>query len=361
MTEDVLFHREGPIGVVTLNRPKALNALTLPMVRAIDPQLAAWADDDGIEAVVIRGAGDRAFCAGGDVRAVAEDGLAARRGESDGALTRDFFREEYILNRRIFRFPKPYIAFIDGISMGGGKGLSAHGSHRVVTERVTFAMPETQIGLFPDVGGSHFLPRLPGQLGIYLALSGARSKAADCLHVGYGTSFVPSERLPAVLEDLAAADFSDRVAAVDAVLEKHAGDPGAPALPELREAVDRCFAFDRVEDIFSALEAESGPHAAWAAETLATLRRMSPISLKITLRQLRAGATLDFEDGMTMEYRIVQRCMEGHDFFEGIRAQLIDKDRSPKWDPDTVEAIADAEVDRYFAPLGVRDLVFDRA
>lgn len=363
MREDseILFDQEGPIGVITLNRPKALNALTLSQVRALNPKLAEWASEPSVAAVVIQGAGERAFCAGGDVRAVAEDGLAMRRGESDGALTRDFFREEYILNRNIFRFPKPYIALLDGITMGGGKGLSAHGSHRVATERIQFAMPETNIGLFPDVGGGYFLPRLPGQLGAYLALTGARLGAADCEYIGFATHAVPSARLPAVLEDLARADYPDgsAPAVVDEVLARHVADLGAPTLPGIREAVDRCFAFDRVEEILSALEAEAGgAYAEWAADTRATLLKMSPISLKVTLRQLREGAELEFEDVMTMEYRIVQRCMEGHDFFEGIRAQLIDKDRSPRWSPAHIDQITDAEVDRYFAPLEERDLRF---
>lgn len=356
---EILFERKGPIAVVTLNRPRALNALNLPMVRALNPALVEWAADDGVSAVVIQGAGDRAFCAGGDVRAVAEEGLAARRGQSDGALTRDFFREEYILNRAIFRFPKPYIALLDGITMGGGKGLSAHGSHRVVTERVQFAMPETNIGLFPDVGGGYFLPRLPGQLGAFLALTGVRLGAADCMYIGFGTHRIDSSALPMVLEALAGSSFEgDPHRVVDSVLERYAVDPGEGTLAVHRAAIDRAFAPESIEGIFQALAGEG--KSEWAQETLSTLKRMSPTSLKVTLRQLREGARLDFEEVMTMEYRIVQRCMEGQDFYEGIRAQLIDKDRRPKWTPETIEQVDDAEVAGYFAPLGDRDLVFER-
>lgn len=351
---EIIFERRGPLGLITLNRPQALNALTLNQVRQLDAKLAEWASDRDVSAVVIQGEGDRAFCAGGDVRAVALDGLAHRRGESDGALTRDFFREEYTLNRNIYRFPKPYVSLLDGITMGGGKGLSAHGSHRVVTERVTFAMPETNIGLFPDVGGSYFLPRLPGEIGVYLSLTGARIGAADCMDIGFGTHFVPSASIPALLADLAAADLPSQEA-VDAVLARHGAAAGNPSLPEIREAIDRCFVYDRVEDILASLAREQ---SAWAEDTRATLRRMSPTSLKVTLRQLREGARLDFEAAMIMEYRIVQRCMEGHDFFEGIRAQLIDKDRKPRWSPSSVEEVDDSAIAAYFESLGERDLRF---
>lgn len=358
MTEvqDIRFDVAGPVGIVTLDRPKALNALNLPMIRAFDPVLAQWERDPAVRAVVIRGAGDRAFCAGGDVRAVWDAGKAMKAGQGDGALTRDFFREEYRLNRRIHRFSKPYVALLDGITMGGGVGLSVHGSHRVTTERTLFAMPETGIGLFPDVGGSWFLPRCPGRTGTYVALTGARLHAADVLYLGVGTHHVPSGRLDAVVGDLAAADWSGEAAGVvDAVLGRHAADAGEASLAAQREAIDRCFGFGTVEEILSALEREGTD---WADAALKVLSQMSPTSLKITLRQIGTGAGLDFDDAMRMEYRLSQACMRGHDFYEGIRALLVDKDRSPKWRPASLRDVGEADVEGHFAPLGSNELSF---
>ncbi|HZH27222.1 MAG TPA: enoyl-CoA hydratase/isomerase family protein [Azospirillaceae bacterium] len=357
MTDEILLERRGPLAVVTLNRPKALNALTLPMIRAFDPVLKAWAQDPDVRAVVIRGAGDRAFCAGGDVRAAWEAGKAAKEGRGDGALTVDFFREEYVLNRRIHRFPKPYIALLDGITMGGGVGLSVHGSHRIVTEKTLFAMPETGIGLFPDVGGSYFLSRMPGQLGAFLALTGARLHAADALYTGAGTHHVPSEALDTLVaeleRELAGADAPG--AAVQAVVSRHAVPAGGAPLAAHREAIDRCFAFDRVEDIIAALERDGGE---WAEAQLKALAHLSPTSLKISLAEVRRGATLDFDACMAMEYRMSQACMAGHDFYEGIRAVLVDKDRNPAWKPATLAEVGDDLVEAHFKTLGARELVF---
>jgi len=357
MTDEILLERHGPLAVVTLNRPKALNALTLPMIRAFDPALKAWAHDPDVKAVVVRGAGDRAFCAGGDVRAAWEAGKAAKEGRGDGALTADFFREEYVLNRRIHRFPKPYIALLDGITMGGGVGLSVHGSQRIVTQKTLFAMPETGIGLFPDVGGSHFLSRMPGQLGAFLALTGARLHAADTLYTGVGTHHVPSEALDTLVaeleRELAAADAPG--AAVQTVVSRHAVPAGEAPLAAHRAAIDRCFAFDRVEDIVAALEREGGE---WAEAQLKALVHLSPTSLKISLAEVRRGAKLDFDACMAMEYRMSQACMAGHDFYEGIRAVLVDKDRNPKWKPATLAEVGDDLVEAHFKTLGDRELVF---
>lgn len=356
-TQDIRFEVAGPLGIVTLDRPKALNALTLPMIRAFDPVLAEWERDPAVRAVVIRGAGDRAFCAGGDVRAVYDDGKAMKEGTGDGALTRDFFREEYRLNRRIHRFHKPYVALLDGITMGGGVGLSVHGSHRVATEKTLFAMPETAIGLFPDVGGSWFLPRCPGETGAYVALTGTRLHAADVLYLGIGTHRVPSERLDALVGELAGADWSGEArAVVDGVVARHALAPEPAPLAQRREEIDRCFAFDTVEGILEALEAEG---TEWAATTLKTLSRMSPSSLKVSLRQIRLGKGLDFDEAMKMEYRLSQACMRGNDFYEGIRALLVDKDKSPKWRPAELAAVGPADVERYFAPSPTGELSFD--
>ncbi len=358
---EVLLERRGPLGVITLNRPKALNALSLPMIRAIEPQLEAWADEPEVAAVLITGAGERAFCAGGDIRAVYDHGLARRRGEADEADDRDFFRAEYTLNHRIHRYPKPFIALVDGISMGGGVGLSVHGSTRIVTERAMFAMPETGIGLFPDVGGGWFLPTCPGETGTYVGLTGVRCRAADCLYLGYATHYVPSERLDAVIDALRHAAWvgaggpGEASDVIERALAPLLADPGLPApLEELRPAIDRCFGHDSVEEILGALEAEG---TAWADGTRSELAGKSPVSLKTTLEQLRRGAALTYEQVVTMEYRMSQACLEDHDFYEGVRAQIVDKDRRPRWSPPTLREVTAAMVDRHFKPLGERDLV----
>jgi enoyl-CoA hydratase len=260
------------------------------------------------------------------------------------------------MNRRIFHFPKPYIAAIDGITMGGGVGVSVHGTHRVATERTLFAMPETGIGLFPDVGGSHFLPRLPGALGLYLGLTGQRLQGADCLYCGIATHYLESARLPELERALEQADWSgDPEAAAGALLDTLASDPGPPPLAAHRAAIDRCFAQGSVEAIVAALDAEGGD---WAEATRAHLLTRSPTSLKVAFRQLREGAAMDFDSAMIMEYRLAAACVAGHDFPEGIRAAVIDKDRRPAWQPAALADVSDALVDRHFAPPGDGDLTF---
>jgi enoyl-CoA hydratase len=345
MTGDVLFDNRDGVAVITLNRPHALNALTMDMVDALYGQLADWADDDSVRMVVIRGAGERAFCAGGDVRAVCE-----ARGQPNG-LTVNFFRTEYRMNRMIHHYPKPYVALMHGVTMGGGVGLSVHGGHRVVTEQTMLAMPETGIGLFPDVGGSYFLPRCPGVIGMYLALTGARLRAADCLYADIADRMIPVAVHDALIADLRAGTD------LDAAFDAHAAAAGEPALAAHREAIDRCFSRDSVEEIMAALSREGGE---WADKTLAEMSSKSPVSQKITFRQVREGAALDFDACMVMEYRLVQHVMRQHDFFEGVRALLIDKDKSPKWRPDTLAAVSDAMVDGYFASLGADDLTYER-
>jgi enoyl-CoA hydratase len=348
---ELLFERRGTLALVTLNRPRTLNALTFSMFRGLAARVAAWAVDPEVAAVVIVGVGERAFCAGGDVIEVYD----SARG--DRTLAAELFRVEYRLNRDLFRYPKPYIALIDGIVMGGGVGVSVHGSHRVVTERTLFAMPETAIGLFPDVGSSYVLPRLPGELGLYLGLTGARLVAADCLYAGIATHYVESARLPALVDALAAADWSgDARAVASDVIAAFASAPGDPPLAARRAAIDRCFSGGSVEAILAALEAEG---SAWAEATRAALETCSPTSLKVTLRQLRAGAALDFEAAMTMEYRLSQACVAGHDFREGIRAAIVDKDRAPRWRPASLAEVSEAMVDAHFAPPEDGDLVFD--
>ena len=344
--DDILFEIEGAAGRATLNRPRALNALTLDMARRLDATLAAWADDARVVGVVIQGTGGRAFCAGGDVR-----DLYDAMGRAGDPLIAAFYRDEYTLNHRIKTYAKPYVALIDGVVMGGGVGVSVHGSHRVVTENALFAMPETGIGFFPDVGGSWFLPRMPGAIGMYLGLTGARLGAADALYCGFATHHVPRARLADTAGALAAADSPGAVGAALAALGE---EPGEAPLRAHGDAIDRCFTADSVEAIVAALEAEAGD---WARETLTALAAKSPTSLKVTHRLIRGGAALDFAEAMRVEFRLSQRFCAAHDFREGVRAAVIDKDRGPDWRPARLDAVSAAAVDAYFAPLGRGDLL----
>ena len=349
MTEGIAFAVEGAVGRVLLDAPATFNALTREMCIAFRARLLDWAGDPAIAAVTVSGAGERAFCAGGDIRALYESHRAG-----DGAAS-TFFWHEYRLDRAVHEFPKPCVSLVDGIVMGGGVGISVHGSHRVMTERTMFAMPECGIGLFPDVGGTAFLPRAPGELGMYLALTGARLKAADAIHAGIGTHYVPSADLPALGDALAAADLSGGIAAVDAVIADFARDPGPVQLREHASVIDRCFAAPSVREILDALEAEDGY---FAIETADTLRTNSPTSMLVTHRQLRGGAGLDFDAVMRREYRMACAFLDGHDFFEGVRAAVIDKDRKPRWDPARLEDVREEDVERHFAPVE-RELSFD--
>lgn len=338
---DILFEAQGALGLITLNRPKALNALTLDMIHAMAERLGEWAEDPEIAAVLIRGAGDKAFCAGGDV-------LALLRPDSE-AFIEGFFRDEYRLNRMIFRYPKPYIALIDGIAMGGGVGVSVHGRYRIATERTLFAMPETGIGMFPDVGATYFLPRMAGGLGLYLGLSGARLRAADCRHAGLAEAFVPLDRHGGLLAGLAEGRWPDTL------LAELGGDAGAAPIAEHSVAIERCFSAASVEEIMDRLGGEGGD---WAAKALASLGAMSPTALKIAFRQIHEGRELDFEGCMMLEYRLSQRVVPGHDFREGVRALLVDKDMNPQWAPASLADVSDADIDGVFAPLPGGDLTF---
>lgn len=351
--DEILLERRGGVAVVTLNRPKALNTLTLGMYRTLDPDLARWRSDPTIHAVVIRGAGERAFCAGGDVRAIYEAGQGRTAG-----LTADFFREEYCLIQRVYRFPKPYIALLDGITMGGGAGVSVHGSHRIATERFVLAMPETAIGLFPDVGATAFLNRCPGRIGRYLGLTGARLKAADALYCGLITHYVPGARLGELIQSLEqlAWEVGQERLQIDKLLADFAAPTGPSPLAELRPAIDRCFAGDSVEGIMAALERETGD---WARAALDSMAKASPTSLKITLQQLITGAHFDVEEALRLEYRLTQHIMQRHDFFEGVRALLVDKDQAPQWRPAQLAEVTEADVSFYFRPIGDRELRFE--
>ncbi|NP_001014338.2 3-hydroxyisobutyryl-CoA hydrolase, mitochondrial [Danio rerio] len=348
---EVLFEKVGKAGVITLNRPKALNALTLNMIRHIYPQLKKWDKNSETDVVIIKGAGEKAFCAGGDIRAIAEAGKA---GDS---LSQVFFREEYILNNTIGTYQKPYVALINGITMGGGVGLSVHGQFRVATEKTLFAMPETGIGLFPDVGGGYFLPRLQGKLGLFLALTGFRLKGRDVQRVGVATHFVQSEKIESLekdLVDLKSPSISDVAQLLDSYQEQSHLDAEKPfVLQEQTEAIDRLFSAGSVEEIVENLKKDGSAFALKQAETLV---KMSPTSLKLTFRQIEEGARMSMQEVFMMEYRLSQACMNGHDFYEGVRAVLIDKDQSPKWKPSTLAGVSVQFVDKCFSSLGERDL-----
>jgi len=343
---DILFERRGAAGIVTLNRPKALNAVTHDMVRALARQLDAWANDAAVTRVVITAAGERAFSAGGDIRALYELGRVGRQAEM---LT--FWRDEYPLNTAIKRYPKPYVALIDGIVMGGGVGVSVHGSHRVAGDRFSFAMPEVGIGFFPDVGATWFLPRMPGELGTWAGLTGERMKTADALAAGIATHHVRSERF---------ADLADALCgnvSVDAILGAFAEPAGNGPVTARHATVNRLFAGDRVEDILDRLDAETGADAEWTKAAAAAIRTKSPLSLKLALAQVRRGRHWSFEDCMRAEFRIVSRIVHGHDFYEGVRAVIVDKDNAPHWQPATLGEVTNSDVERHFAPLGADELV----
>ena len=335
---EILARIQSGLGRITLNRPKAIHALNKGMCDAMIAALLAWKDDPAVKSVLIDHAGERGFCAGGDIRMIAESGAG------DASEARAFFHAEYRLNHLLFEYPKPVTALVDGIVMGGGVGISEPAEVRIATERTTYAMPETGIGLFPDVGGGWFLPRLPGFAGTWLALTGARLKAADTVFLGIHTHYLPTDALEAFRAILAAdpahpADVADG-------LEADAGEPPIEAhLP----AIDRLFGHDTLEEIFAALEADGSD---WANAQLAILKTKSPQSMKVSLRQLRTGAKLgSFADNMAMEYRLGGRVVRTHDFQEGVRAVIVDKDNAPKWSPADIEGVTEQTLDALFAPL----------
>ncbi|WP_413797690.1 enoyl-CoA hydratase/isomerase family protein [Streptomyces iranensis] len=338
VTDDdaVLTRVEGRAGHLTLNRPSALNALTHPMVTRIAEALTAWQRDPAVETVVIDGAGERGLCAGGDIRLIHQDVTSG-----GGAASRAFWRDEYTLNVRVARYPKPYVALMDGIVMGGGVGISAHGGVRIVTERSRVAMPETTIGFVPDVGGTHLLARAPGELGTHLALTGASVGAADALRCGLADHVVPSGQLPALTRDLAAEPVGD-------VLPRYAVEAPAGTLDGHREWIDQCYAADTVEEIVDRLMAVGEPAA---KETAETLLAKSPTALKVTLAAVRGARALgSLERVMEQEYRVSCAALSRPDLIEGIRAQVIDKDRRPRWTPAALAEVTDAEVAGFFVP-----------
>jgi enoyl-CoA hydratase len=338
MTEDVLISIDGHAGRLSLNRPKAIHALNLPMCRAMIDALVKWRDDEAVEAVIIDHSEGRGFCAGGDIRMLAESGA------KDGTEARQFFHTEYRLNHLLFAYAKPVVAFMDGITMGGGVGISQPAKYRVATEHTRFAMPETGIGLFPDVGGGWYLPRLEGRVGVYLALTGARLDGAECLALGLATHYLPSEKLAEAKARIA--QHPDRIGGILGELSVTA--PPAAIMQHI-DRINRLFASDSYEEILAALETDGGE---WAEKELATLHGKSPQTCKVALRQLKEGGEMhDFAAQMTQEYAIGSRVVQMHDFIEGVRALIIDKDNSPKWDPPTPEAVTDDWIDAIFAPL----------
>ncbi|MDX2209801.1 MAG: enoyl-CoA hydratase/isomerase family protein [Sphingopyxis sp.] len=337
MTE-ILTRVDGVAGRISLNRPSALHALNLDMVHAMTAALLEWRNDPSVQTVVIDHADGRGFCAGGDIAFLRSSAL-----NDGGTSGLQFFHDEYQLNHLLFTYPKPVVAFMDGITMGGGVGISQPARFRVATENTRLAMPETGIGLFPDVGGGWYLSRMPGRIGAFLALTGARLDGAECFAVGLATHYLPSAAL---------ADAKARIAAgeqVGAVLDNMVVEPPPARILSNRADIDRLFASDRLEDIFAALEANDGD---WATKELATLRTKSPQTCKVALRQLATSAGLsDFAANMAMEYRIASRVLTRPDFAEGVRAVIVDKDNAPQWNPATAEGVTDELLDAIFAPL----------
>ncbi|MER6677309.1 enoyl-CoA hydratase/isomerase family protein [Streptomyces sp. NPDC000983] len=339
---DVLFRTTGRAGHIILNRPKVLNSLTHDMVLRVDKALTDWEHDPAVETVVITGAGERGLCAGGDIRAIHDD---ARDG--DGTASAAFWRDEYRLNARIAHYPKPYVAVMDGIVMGGGVGVSAHGSVRIVTERSQVAMPETGIGFVPDVGGTYLLALAPGELGTFVALTGAPIGASDALLCGLADHYVPSDRLGSFVDDLAHLPAREAVA-------RHVRPEPEGELAGRREWIDACFSAGTVEEIVRRLLAHGDPAAKEAAETVLA---KSPTSLKVTLAALRRARRLGpLERVLDQEYRVSCAALTTPDLVEGIRAQVIDKDRAPRWSPGALEEVTDEDVERFFTPLGEREL-----
>lgn len=351
MTEitEIFITESHGLGRIHLNRPQALNALTHGMFHKMDAALIDWALDPNIHAVVITAEGGKAFSAGGDIRRLYELGKAREE-----AAIQAFYWDEYRLNSRLFHFRKPFITFMDGIVMGGGAGVSVNGNQRIVTETTVFAMPETGIGFFPDVGGSYFLSRCPGEIGTYLGLTGARLGAADMLACGLADHYVRRANLPELITLLEQEHPQDWWS-FEHLIRCKAEDAGPPAIISMRSRIDDYFHYDRVEDIIASLEESDDD---WARKTAATLKARSPIALKSTLRLLREGRLMSFDDCLRMEWVLAVAFAHQPDLNEGVRALLIDKDNQPRWSPARLEDISDAAVEALFAPPGVKPLHF---
>lgn len=344
--EEVFFEVKESLGLITLNRPKALNALTLSMVRKIHPKLKEWENDSSIKYVLIKAQGEKAFCAGGDIRALHDWG----KNNEDEAI--GFYREEYTLNQYIKRYPKPYISLVNGIVMGGGVGLSVHGSHRIAGENYSFAMPETGIGLFPDVGGSFFLSRLKYEAGTYLALTGSRIKAADAIFLQTATNFVKSENFSSIINDLSKGERDP-----GDIITSYSSSPDEKSEFEMISDFSlKNFKGNTIEEIIDNLKNNNSD---LATKILSIIGTKSPTSLKVALRSLQLGRKNSFEDCMKMEFRMVNKVMNDHDFYEGVRALIIDKDNKPSWSPKSIEDVEDDFVDEFFHSLTENELKFN--
>lgn len=331
------------IGLITLNRPHVLNSLNHSMIRQLYSQLQTWEGAAHIQAVVIRAAEGRAFCAGGDIRSIYE----IMKINDPSAI--DFFHDEYQLNRKIYHYPKPYIALLNGITMGGGVGISLHGSHCIATDKLSFAMPETGIGFFPDVGGTYFLPRVASSIGYYLGLTGVKITSDDCVHLGLVNQKVSEESLAEIIQELTHQSFSeDAYSSVSRIIEQFRVAAKPSFLIDHEKEISHCFHADSMEEIIQSLQNSDNY---FCNNIIDVLSKKSPSSLKITLRALKEGARLDFDHCMNQEYRLVYRFLKSHDFREGIRALIIEKDQRPKWQPESLSAVDHQMVDAYFAPL----------
>ncbi len=355
-TQDVSFAQRGSWGIITLTRERALNALTVGMVQHIYEQLLIWRNDVSIRAVMIEGAGDKAFCAGGDIVQLA----ATAQQDPNKAI--NFFYHEYRLTSLIHHYPKPYVAMVDGIVMGGGVGVSVHGQYQICGDKTVFAMPETGIGLFPDVGGGYFLPRLDDGLGFYYGLTGARAKGTECVAAGIFSHFVPTSAQRDLKEQLLSLDLDEAAhTKIEATLAAYMVFVEPDDLSVSRDEVKHFFS--ALEDLDMLFQRLNATNSSLSKDLLKTVSRLSPTSLSITFEQLSRGAALSFNDNMRMEYRIVSRVMAGSEFGEGVRALLVDKDKSPNWQPSDLASIQPSEIEAYFASFdpaeGAVDLVFD--
>jgi enoyl-CoA hydratase len=350
---DLIARREGAVGVIRLNRPKAINAVTLEMYREIDKALDEFESDPAIGLILLEGAGERGLCAGGDIRALYESS------QVKGDLGKILWREEYVLNARIAAFPKPYVAFMDGIVMGGGVGLSAHGRHRVVTERTKLAMPEVGLGFFPDVGGTWLLSRSPGEIGTYFALTGQTMNGPDAIYACFADAVVPSNRLAALREELTRLRAGAISGEVEALINGFATGETSGPVAAMQSQIDRWFAHDRMQDIIAALQRDGSE---LAQSTLKTLNEKSPRGMVVALKLLRlARASSSLEECLVREYRAALEVFASDDFREGVRAAVIDKDRNPRWSPSRIEDVTPEMVAPYLAEIGADELVFDKA
>lgn len=350
---DLIVRREGSAGIIRLNRPKTINAMTLEMSIGIDAALDRFEADPAVALVLLEGAGERGLCAGGDIRGLYDSSRAG------GDLGKVFWRQEYVMNARIAKFPKPYIAFMDGLVMGGGVGLSAHGRHRVVTERTKLAMPEVGLGFFPDVGGTWLLARSPGEVGTYFGLTGQTMNGPDAVYAGFADAVVPSGKLAALREALIKLRTGVTSAEVGSLIDGFATGEASGPVAAMQPQIDRWFAHDRMEEIFAALQRDGSE---LAQSTLKALNEKSPRGMVVALRLLRlARASSSLEECLVREYRAALEVFASDDFREGVRAAVIDKDRNPRWSPPQIEDVTPEIVAPYFAEIGVDELVFNQS